>query len=193
MRCLIIDDSKSFRCAAHGMLERAGFAVVGLASNSADGLQCYLDLLPDVTLVDVDLGEDSGFDLVEQLHASGVPRPPKVILISAHAEQDLAELIAGSLLRSGFCRRSGCPPRGLWNWSTVMAMSRRLGTGRSASLQEGDDRTDAAVIVAGLGQVELGQDAAHVLLDGALGDPQSAGDARIGAALCHQCQHLELA
>lgn len=112
MRCLIIDDSKSFRCAAHGMLERAGFAVVGLASNSADGLQCYLDLLPDVTLVDVDLGEDSGFDLVEQLHASGVPRPPKVILISAHAEQDLAELIAGSPA-VGFLSKIGLSPTGI--------------------------------------------------------------------------------
>jgi len=47
MRCLIVDDSRSFSCAAHGMLERAGIAVVGVASNSADGLQYYLDLRPD--------------------------------------------------------------------------------------------------------------------------------------------------
>ncbi len=39
MRCLIVDDSQSFRCAALGMLERSGIAVVGVASNSADGLQ----------------------------------------------------------------------------------------------------------------------------------------------------------
>ena len=96
MRCLIVDDSQSFRCAALGMLERGGIAVVGVASNSADGLQCYLDLQPDVTLVDVDLGEESGFDLVEQLCASGIPHLSPVILISAHAERDLAELLANS-------------------------------------------------------------------------------------------------
>ena len=67
MRCLIVDDSQSFRCAAISMLERGGIAVVGLAANSADGLRYYRDLRPDVTLVDVDLGEESGFDLVEQL------------------------------------------------------------------------------------------------------------------------------
>jgi DNA-binding NarL/FixJ family response regulator len=96
MRCLIVDDSHTFRCAALDLLERAGIAVVGVASNSADGLRYYRDLRPDVTLVDVDLGDESGFDLVEQLYASGVPQPSPVILISAHAEQDLAEMIADS-------------------------------------------------------------------------------------------------
>ena len=109
MRCLIVDDSQSFRCAALGMLERAGIAVVGLASNSADGLRYYLDLRPDVTLVDVDLGDESGFDLVEQLYASGVPQPSPVILISAHAEQDLAELITGSAA-VGFLSKIGLSP-----------------------------------------------------------------------------------
>ncbi|MFI5506909.1 response regulator [Mycobacterium sp. NPDC051804] len=112
MRCLIVDDSRSFRCAALGMLERGGIAVVGLASNSADGLRCYVDLRPDVTLVDVDLGEESGFDLVEQLCASGVPHPSPVILISAHAEQDLAELIADSAA-VGFLPKIGLSPRAI--------------------------------------------------------------------------------
>lgn len=112
MRCLIVDDSQSFRCAAYGMLERAGFAVVGVASNSADGLRCYLDLQPDVTLVDVDLGEESGFDLVEQLCESSLPQPLPVILISAHSEQDLAEMIADSPA-VGFLSKIGLSPSGI--------------------------------------------------------------------------------
>ena len=112
MRCLIVDDSQSFRCAAYGMLERAGFAVVGVASNSADGLRCYLDLRPDVTLVDVDLGEESGFDLVEQLCESVLPQPLPVILISSHGEQDLAELIADSPA-VGFLSKMGLSPSGI--------------------------------------------------------------------------------
>lgn len=109
MRCLIVDDSESFRCAALRLFERGGIAVVGVASNSADGLQQYRDLRPDVTLVDVDLGEESGFDLVERLCASGVPHPSPVILISAHEEQDLAELIADSAA-VGFLPKMGLSP-----------------------------------------------------------------------------------
>ena len=67
MRCLIVDDSADFRDAASAMLERAGIDVVGMATNSAEALRYYDDLHPDVTLVDVDLGGESGFDVVEQL------------------------------------------------------------------------------------------------------------------------------
>lgn len=94
-RCLIVDDSANFRDAARDMLERAGFDVVGVASSSAEALERYRELRPDVTLVDVDLGADSGFDLVRDLHLEHSPAP-SVILISTHAEQDLAELIADS-------------------------------------------------------------------------------------------------
>lgn len=95
MRCLIVDDSAAFRTAASTMLELAGFSVVGMARNTAEALACYRDLLPDVTLVDIDLGPESGFDVAEELRQAGPPSPP-VILISTHDEQDLAEMIASS-------------------------------------------------------------------------------------------------
>lgn len=95
MRCLIVDDSANFRDAARGMLERAGIEVVGMASNSADALTRFRDLHPDVTLVDVDLGAESGFDLVVQLHEA-TTAVPSVILISTHSEQDFADMIAAS-------------------------------------------------------------------------------------------------
>jgi ABC-type sulfate/molybdate transport systems ATPase subunit len=43
--------------------------------------------------------------------------------------------------------------------------------GRSAGLEEGEHGQDPAVVVGGLGQRQLGQDAAHVLLHRALGHP----------------------
>lgn len=95
MRCLIVDDSAAFRDAASAMLERAGIAVVGVASTIAEALVSFRDLQPDVTLVDVDLGVESGFDLAEQLHRTGPPSPP-VILISTHSEQDFVDMIAAS-------------------------------------------------------------------------------------------------
>jgi DNA-binding NarL/FixJ family response regulator len=95
VRCLIVDDSANFRDAATSMLERAGIAVVGVACNSVEALSRYRELRPDITLVDVDLGAESGFDLAVQLNAADSPAP-SVILISTHSEQDFADMIAAS-------------------------------------------------------------------------------------------------
>jgi CheY-like chemotaxis protein len=93
MRCLIVDDSAHFIAAACGLLEREGLAVVGVATTGADALRCFEELRPDVTLVDVDLGGESGFEVAKRLHQAGSPTRSPVILISTHAAQDFAELI----------------------------------------------------------------------------------------------------
>ncbi|MCW2593177.1 MAG: response regulator containing a CheY-like receiver domain and an DNA-binding domain [Mycobacterium sp.] len=96
MRCVIVDDSPDFVDAARRLLEHDGITVVGIASTSAEALRCFDELRPDVILVDVNLGGENGFELAEQLHRFGLPTPPSVILISTHAEQDLADMIATS-------------------------------------------------------------------------------------------------
>lgn len=93
MRCLIVDDSAHFVAAACGLLEREGVAVVGVASTGADALRYFEELHPDVTLVDVDLGGESGFEVAEELHRAASAAPPLVILISTHAAQDFTDLI----------------------------------------------------------------------------------------------------
>jgi DNA-binding NarL/FixJ family response regulator len=95
VRCLIVDDSANFRDAASSMLERAGIEVVGVASTADEALSRYRELLPDITLVDVNLGAESGFDVVDRLHATEDPAP-STILISTHSEQDFADMIAAS-------------------------------------------------------------------------------------------------
>jgi DNA-binding NarL/FixJ family response regulator len=95
VRCLIVDDSLQYIKAARGWLERQGIAVVGMASTVAQALQLAEDLRPDVVLVDIDLGGESGFELAKQLQRTGVDSS-RVILISAYAEEDYAELIAAS-------------------------------------------------------------------------------------------------
>lgn len=93
MRCLIVDDSAEFLDAASAMLERAGITIVGVASDSAEALRLYQEMHPDVALVDVDLGAESGFDLTEQLDGMATT-PLSVILVSAYVEADLAEMIS---------------------------------------------------------------------------------------------------
>lgn len=91
--CLIVDDSTRFLELASSLLERHGIEVVGTASSAAEGLSRAAELQPDVVLVDIDLGGDSGFKLTRDL--AGVERS-SVILISSHAEVDFADLIDAS-------------------------------------------------------------------------------------------------
>jgi DNA-binding NarL/FixJ family response regulator len=96
LRCLIVDDSSHFLNAARGLLERQGMMVVGVASTGAEAVRQVEDLRPDVTLVDIDLGGESGFDVARRLQHDSDEKPGPVIMISTHAEQDYADLIAAS-------------------------------------------------------------------------------------------------
>ena len=96
LRCLIVDDSPRFLDAARRLLERQGITVVGSASNSVEALQRATELRPDVILIDIDLGGESGFELARQLLREAGKSRSAVILISTHCEQDYAELIAAS-------------------------------------------------------------------------------------------------
>jgi CheY-like chemotaxis protein len=96
LRCLIVDDSSQFRAAARRWLEPQGITVVGVASTIAEAVQRTSELHPDVVLVDIDLGGESGFEVTRQLQETAGMDSFQVILISAYAEEDYAELIAAS-------------------------------------------------------------------------------------------------
>ena len=95
-RCLIVDDSPVFLRAAASMLQRDGFEELRTASTIAEALGCMEEFRPDVTLVDVYLGEENGFELVELLDRAGWCSRSAVILVSTHAAQELADAIAAS-------------------------------------------------------------------------------------------------
>lgn len=104
IRALLVDDNQSFLAAASGLLEGEGLSVVGTANDGAEAHQLTAQLLPDVILVDIVLGAESGFDLARTLVADHEPAPA-VILISTHAESDFADLVASSPAR-GFIPKS---------------------------------------------------------------------------------------
>jgi two-component system, NarL family, nitrate/nitrite response regulator NarL len=110
LRCLIVDDSPHFLSAARGLLEREGMLVVAVASTGDEAVRLAMELSPDVTLVDIDLGGESGFDVVRRLTRETALAPGTVILVSTHAEEDYAERISASPV-AGFCPRPGCPSR----------------------------------------------------------------------------------
>jgi DNA-binding NarL/FixJ family response regulator len=92
LRALIVDDNASFLEAASRLLERQGLTIAGVASSADEALAKVQELKPDVVLVDIGLGPESGFDLARLLSDSG----SAVVLISTRSEADYARLIAGT-------------------------------------------------------------------------------------------------
>jgi two-component system nitrate/nitrite response regulator NarL len=112
LRCLLVDDNAALLETASALLEREGVTVVGLASGPAEALHQARALRPDVILVDIRLGDESGFDLARLLARDGQAGSAEVILISTCAEEDYTELIAESPA-AGFLAKSELSARGI--------------------------------------------------------------------------------
>jgi DNA-binding NarL/FixJ family response regulator len=111
LRCLLVDDNEAFLEAASLLLEREGVTVVGVASNIAEALRQARALRPDVILVDIGLGKESGFDLARLLAQDDLGGA-EVILISTGAEADYSELIDDSPA-AGFLAKSELSAHGI--------------------------------------------------------------------------------
>jgi two-component system nitrate/nitrite response regulator NarL len=96
VRLLIVDDNERFLAASRAILQRQGLEVIAVARSTAEGLLRAQLLRPDLVLVDIGLGEDSGFELVRQLASDDDTADLNVILISTQSEDDFAELIRES-------------------------------------------------------------------------------------------------
>jgi DNA-binding NarL/FixJ family response regulator len=92
MRCLVVDDNATFLEIARSLLTSDGVTVAGTASCIAEAVRQATALEPDVAVVDIGLGAESGFDLARDLATRGIT----VIMTSASAEADYADLIARS-------------------------------------------------------------------------------------------------
>jgi two-component system LytT family response regulator len=82
LRVLIADDEPLARRALRRLLApHADAAAVGEADSLARTLALAAELRPDLVLLDIELGDGDGFRLF-----AGLPHPPRVIFVTAHAE-----------------------------------------------------------------------------------------------------------
>jgi CheY-like chemotaxis protein len=93
---LIVDDNADFRDEMGALLEEEGIVVVGGAASGPEAIRRIAESRPDVALIDIDLGGESGLALTRTLNerVDGAVLP--IILISTHEESEYADLIEAS-------------------------------------------------------------------------------------------------
>lgn len=92
LRCVIVDDNADYLAAATALLQQSDIEVVGTAQSISDGMHTVERLRPDIALVDVNLGEENGFDLVAQLNSHSGTADVMAILTSTFTELPVADL-----------------------------------------------------------------------------------------------------
>jgi DNA-binding response OmpR family regulator len=97
-RIVIVDDDPSFLATVRVLLEAEGFVVVGEALSGLDGVTAVAELEPDIVLVDVNLPDIDGFELVERLEDGA--RAPPVVLTSSRTAGDFGGLVESSRARA---------------------------------------------------------------------------------------------
>jgi DNA-binding response OmpR family regulator len=93
-RIVIVDDDPSFLATVRVLLEAEGFIVVGEALNGRDGVAAVAEFDPDIVLVDVNLPDIDGFEVVQQIADGG--RAPPVVLTSIRSASDFGALVETS-------------------------------------------------------------------------------------------------
>ena len=103
VRALIVDDHPLTRAALAGLLEQAGFSVVGEASEGAEAVDRARELQPDLVLLDLSMPGLDGLEALPRLR-DAAPECEVVVLTASEAEESLLSAIragaAGYLLKS---------------------------------------------------------------------------------------------
>jgi two-component system chemotaxis response regulator CheY len=84
---LIADDLKFIKLVLRELVEKAGFRVVGEASNGQEAVELYQAKRPDVVLMDITMPKMDGLAALKQILA--VDPEAKVIMCSALGQQSL--------------------------------------------------------------------------------------------------------
>lgn len=96
-RLLVIDDHPLFRKAILQLVNMTGdFEVVGEASNGRDGLELALNLQPDMILLDLNMREMSGIEVLKAIKASNLDCRVVMLTVSDEEGDLIAALRAGA-------------------------------------------------------------------------------------------------
>ena len=106
LRLVLIEDHQALREGLELLLDRQGCQVVGTAGDAAQGRALIERLHPDVSLVDIRLGEDSGIRLTAELIDADPDR--RIVLYTGSSDIDLLFSGLDSGAR-GYALKEGTP------------------------------------------------------------------------------------
>ena len=81
---LIVDDHADFRRFVRQLLETGGFTVVGEAADASEARHAVLELEPEVVLLDIQLPDEDGLLLAQELRSSA---PASAIVLTSSRER----------------------------------------------------------------------------------------------------------
>ncbi len=84
-RILLVDDAAFMRMMLKQLLSKNGYEVVGEAENGAKGIEKYLELKPDLTLMDVTMPEMDGISAVREIKK--LDENARVVMVTAMGQQ----------------------------------------------------------------------------------------------------------
>ena len=84
---LIADDLKFIKLVLRDLVEKAGFRVVGEASNGEEAIELYQDKRPDVVLMDITMPKVDGLTAMKEILK--IDSEAKIIVCSALGQQSL--------------------------------------------------------------------------------------------------------
>lgn len=166
IRVLLVDDHELIRDGLAGVLElEPDMTVAGQAASVADALSAYAELAPDVVVVDLQLQDGTGLDIVRSIRREDDTTGVVILTMHAGDDQIFAALEAGA---SGFvgkdapsgevvraARHAAVSPRSFVCAGLAQAMMRRA-TAESTRLT--DREHDVLLLLAdGLGAGEIGK------------------------------------
>lgn len=88
-RVLIADDTEFFRAALKDILARAGYEVVGEASNGAEAVELAIELRPDLVILDVVMPIKNGLEAARAI--SALNQPTKIIMCTSLGYEPIVE------------------------------------------------------------------------------------------------------
>lgn len=84
-RVLIVDDAAFMRMLLKDIITKAGYEVVGEASNGAEAVEKYRELKPDIVTMDIAMPEMNGIEAIKKIREFAPDA--KIIVCSAMGQQ----------------------------------------------------------------------------------------------------------
>ena len=102
LRVLLVEDSWSVANALKGLLEELGVNVAGPAATSDEADRLLAAHAPDVAIVDLNLGSEMAYGLIDRLNERGV----RIVVISGYAVPQVAQARVAAVLQKPFSAKS---------------------------------------------------------------------------------------